>query len=331
MAINACGRGWVSMAWIVGIDEAGYGPNLGPLVMSAVACRLPEDLVAVNHWQRLRRAVRKGCEPADDRLLVDDSKVVYSTARGLAELETALFATLLAGWQSSTIGQCLEQLCPESLYPLRAERWYLGNRTLPVTNPPSHLELAAKRFRSACDDQPMRWGPVRSVVLCPPRFNQILERWGSKGAVLGQALADLLLSLSHVHDSDDAVYFFVDKHGGRNTYTALLQQALAPGVIVVHEEGPGRSVYGVLGVGRDMRFTIEPRADAAHFCVALASMVSKYLREILMLDFNAFWQTHVPGVKPTAGYPGDAARFYREIAPAAARLRIPETALWRLK
>ena len=30
------------MPWVVGIDEAGYGPNLGPLVQSAVALRLPD-------------------------------------------------------------------------------------------------------------------------------------------------------------------------------------------------------------------------------------------------------------------------------------------------
>ena len=74
-----------------------------------------------------------------------------------------------------------------------------------------------------------------------------------------------------------------------------------------------------------------PRADAEHFCVALASMVSKYLREVLMLEFNRFWQGHVPGLKPTAGYPGDAARFFDAIRPAAKLLGIPEAALWRRK
>jgi hypothetical protein len=60
-------------------------------------------------------------------------------------------------------------------------------------------------------------------------------------------------------------------------------------------------------------------------------MASKYLRELLMLEFNRFWQTHVPGLKPTAGYPGDSARFLAEVRDAAARLGISEAALWRRK
>src|SRR5262249_37174349 len=38
------------MAWLIGIDEAGYGPNLGPLVMSSVAWRVPARLLGANLW-----------------------------------------------------------------------------------------------------------------------------------------------------------------------------------------------------------------------------------------------------------------------------------------
>jgi len=78
-----------------------------------------------------------------------------------------------------------------------------------------------------------------------------------------------------------------------------------------------------------VRVTIQPRADSEHFCVALASMVSKYLREVLMSEFNRYWQGHVPELRATAGYPGDALRFFETIRPKVAELGIAESALWR--
>jgi ribonuclease HII len=97
------------------------------------------------------------------------------------------------------------------------------------------------------------------------------------------------------------------------------------------EESMTRSTYRVHGLGRSLALTFQPRADRECFCVALASMVSKYLRELLMGEFNRFWQGHVPGLKSTAGYPGDASRFLEAIRPAAATLKIPEGAIWRQK
>src|SRR5262249_42041986 len=102
-------------------------------------------------------------------------------------------------------------------------------------------------------------------------------------------------------------------------------------VVVAQEEGMARSVYQVQGLRRAVRLTFQPRADAEHFCVALASMVSKYVREMLMREFNRFWQEQVPGLKPTAGYPMDSARFFAAIRPAVQRLGLPETAVWRRK
>src|SRR5438445_317914 len=57
------------MPWIIGLDEAGYGPNLGPLVQAAVVVRAPDEVGCL--WQCLAGGVRRACDPDDARLLRD--------------------------------------------------------------------------------------------------------------------------------------------------------------------------------------------------------------------------------------------------------------------
>jgi hypothetical protein len=65
--------------------------------------------------------------------------------------------------------------------------------------------------------------------------------------------------------------------------------------------------------------------------VALASMASKYLRELAMRALNDFWGRRLTGLRPTAGYPSDARRFKTDIATVQAELQIDEHVLWRAK
>ncbi len=330
------------MSWIIGIDEAGYGPNLGPLVMTAVACRVPEVLAGADLWSVLSPAVRRAAKPADGQLFVGDSKLVYSPTRGLHALETGVLSILapdLAAGQTP-LAAYLDRLCPNSHIDVRNEPWYTGTSRLPSAADGDQCRAAAELMRQTCEQRQVCWGLVRSVVVCPTQFNACLDRWGSKGAVLGQALAELVRCHSDLDGerrgvsppcAGAPVHFFIDKHGGRNTYAAVLQHALPEGIVIAQEESHGRSTYQVHGLPRPVCLTFQPRADDEHFCVALASMVSKYVRELLMAEFNAFWRQHVPDLKPTAGHPGDAARFYAAIRPAAERLGIPEAVLWRRK
>jgi hypothetical protein len=167
------------------------------------------------------------------------------------------------------------------------------------------------------------------VVVCPLRFNQWLDHWRSKGAILGQGLAELLQFNRDLDGAEESIHFTIDKHGGRNNYAAMLQHAMAGGMVIAHREGRLRSVYSVLGLEGTIRVTFQPFADREHFCVALASMTSKYLRELLMREFNQFWRSHLPDLKPTAGYPGDSRRFFRQIRLVAKQLGIPKHVLWR--
>jgi hypothetical protein len=318
------------MAWILGIDEAGYGPNLGPFVMSAVACRVSDGLLGSCLWQALNTAVRRADgRKKDDRLLVDDSKVVYSSGKGLAGLERGVFSLLDS--PLPTLDELLRHLCADDHDEMTREVWYNGRTSLPADTDPVDLKQLRDLLSGACSTAGVTQWLAYSTVVCPSRFNTLVDRAGSKGAVLAHAFSHLLHRGFPPLEGTEPLAVFVDKQGGRNTYAPQIQHALERGFVVAVEESMMKSAYQVRGLDREVRLTFQPRADREHFCVALASMVSKYVRELCMGEFNAFWQQHVPGLKATAGYPGDAARFFEAIRPIAETMNIPEGAIWRRK
>lgn len=317
------------MAWIIGIDEAGYGPNLGPLVMTSVACRVPAKRAWCDLWDLLRGVVRKPGDEDDGRIVVGDSKLVYTPARGLTDLESSVLAVVASLACAGDLAQLLDLLCRESLPELQAEPWYSGATQLPFSADASACRVFGERFHNASTEHEVSWGPVLSVVTCPARFNGCLDRWGSKGAVLGESLSFLLQKNMELIGDAEAIHIVIDKHGGRNTYVAMLQHALPQGMILARQEGHDRSVYELMGLPFAVHMVVQPRADMEHFCVALASMVSKYVRELTMAEFNAFWLRHLPDLRPTAGYPTDATRFFAAIRPLLVTLGIAESMVWR--
>ncbi len=325
------------MPWVVGIDEAGYGPNLGPFVMASVCCRLPDEHAEADIWRLLRPVVRRHKHRDDGRILIEDSKLVYAPAHGLKNLERGVLATLWNEAAHETNGSDLhlhgwiERFAPPALVHLRDECWYHGRTPMPVHVDAAELRHAAQRFHKTCAALSVAWGPARVVIVCPPRFNAILERGRSKSLVLLLALAELLHHHAMADGDADTVRVFVDKHGGRNRYEDLLREAVPSGCVEVKQEGADCSAYRIACPRRVIDIQFQPRCESCHLPVALASMLAKYVRELLMLEFNHYWRQHLPDLEPTAGYPGDATRFMDAIRPIATHLGIEERALWRQK
>ncbi len=71
--------------------------------------------------------------------------------------------------------------------------------------------------------------------------------------------------------------------------------------------------------------------ESAHMPVALASVFSKYVRELLMVAFNSYWSGQVEGLKRTAGYYRDGLRFLKDIEPAIRSLDIDRRMLVRAR
>ena len=83
---------------LAGIDEAGYGPLLGPLVVGCCAFEISDADPASDElpcvWKRLRKLVSRNRTKNGKKLHVNDSKVVYAYESGLKELERAVLALL---------------------------------------------------------------------------------------------------------------------------------------------------------------------------------------------------------------------------------------------
>lgn len=315
------------MPWVVGIDEAGYGPNLGPLVQAAVALHLPDADPA--GWESLKPVVRRAHEKADGRLLIDDSKKVY-TRGGLKALEQVAHA--LFGLFPRSLDDFLTGPLLDSADDVRREYWFDPQERLPVCVSPEDVAEAAGLWMKGYAAG--TWGTHLNLVPAP-RFNRVCDENGSKGAVLAHGLVSLLARVPQLVNppvegiADQPVVIHCDKLGGRNYYAALVQQAFPDGWVVAERESMDESRYRVEGLGRPVTVTFCPRADGGSVAVALASMLCKYLREVCMRQFNRFWATHVPGIAPTAGYPGDAKRFYDAIRPAMENLGLTADQVWR--
>jgi len=197
--------------------------------------------------------------------------------------------------------------------------------SLPLVAQQADVLSTADRVREAVTGAACRLAGVTAVVQQPWEFNQSLAATGNKAATTSDGHRHALAAALELV-GDDPTAVFSDKHGGRNFYAGFLSE-LRPGAWVqTRAEGAASSRYRV----DQIDFTFEPRAER-YAPVALASMIAKLLRELHMHVFNQFWQSHVPGLKPTAGYPQDAKRYASEIEAARAKLGIDQIVLWRAK
>ena len=91
------------------------------------------------------------------------------------------------------------------------------------------------------------------------------------------------------------------------------------------------SAYRITGPHRDGQIAFVTSAESRRLAAGLASMVSKYLRELFMEMLNRFWTDRIPDLAPTAGYYNDGRRFFHEIGPEVRRMGIGEQLLYRAR
>jgi len=367
------------MPVFIGVDEAGYGPNYGPLVVAATAWRIDDTIAertsgapgssqpargVPDLYKLLRKAVVRSPDKAAKKIAVADSKVLYKAGFGIRQLERGVLAALasidVASRGSETLpanhGGCVERvaallaatgadpLCRRHELPCHAD----DDQPLPIEAAAEEICRLAGLLRQVCTENGVALVGLRARLVYPAEFNGLIEHFGTKGAALSHVTLELVREVvdqaapAGVEDPGAPgarskpptapcplpTFIYLDKHGGRNHYTALLQHHFPESWIESVSENRNISRYRWNHGERPVEAVFRVRCEEL-LPTALASMTAKYHREVAMRAFNAYWANRLPDLQPTAGYPTDADRFKADIASLQGELAIDDRLLWR--
>jgi hypothetical protein len=323
------------MTLLIGTDEAGYGPNLGPLVVAASAWRLPDADKAADRLARM--AAEIGAAAGSRQPLWADSKQLYKPGSGLGAIERGVLAALASTALASSAQQASggipsdgaalsERLGidnPVATAPVEWPRFMA--MTIPVATSAESLVALANSVATILPSQEIQLVAVACRLFHPAAFNALLDTGLNKSDILSKTTLELAADLRALAPGEPAVVW-CDRHGGRKSYAALVGRHFAAPLVRTLVETAASSAYEIPAAEVRVEFTV---GGEARVPVALASMTAKYVREVAMAAFNAHWTTLEPGLRPTAGYPVDARRWREEAAAILARSAIPPETLWR--
>jgi hypothetical protein len=269
------------MALLVGMDEAGYGPHLGPLVVAGAAVEFPAGHGGASRsradaapdaclWELLRREVRRRVAGASDRVVICDSKRAYSSAdreAGLAVLERAVLGFLgTSGLRPRTLADLLDAiavrpangstdgdgglrhgaagLCPGGAGP--AEPWHRPHElALPFAAEAGSVAEAARLLGRGLAAAGADAGRLWVNVAAASRLNRLIEQGGrNKAAALFALTVEVLREVRRSRPEAD-LFVTMDQHGGRRYYAGLLAGAFPMQAVETVEESSQGSRYRV--------------------------------------------------------------------------------------
>ncbi len=278
-------------AFRIGVDENGVGPRLGPMLITAVMAEIAENGHKVVE-RRARGAMRARVGDSKELVAHGDVSLGEAWARVLAETEGRSARTVeeIVDAISLDPGEELRRPCPDHVRP---QCW--GTEGEPLVAP-DELLRGVRGDLKKLEKTGVKLVGVRSVVVCTKRLNEAVDAGRSRFVVDLHAMERLVLALRE--RAAGPVLAVCGKVGGLRQYEPVFGP-LSGRLCSVLEERKERSAYYFPGLG-EMRFLMD--ADASDKLVSIASLVGKYLREVLMARIVRHYGTQVAGLPDASGY-----------------------------
>ena len=316
------------MAYVLGIDEAGLSPVVGPLVVSGALFKTSAADEGANFWRMLEGCICRRVKDAAGRLVVTDSKAVHKKG-DLTRLEEAVFSFLYSRGDRriKNLAQLLKRInasVEHEDYP-----WYAPDSLeLPTKVWDNTARRQGRNLREAMRGEEMAFVAAYSEPVLASRFNGDIARTRNKSTLLWERVSRIIYQAMKVCGGENLTVC-VDKLGGRERYDDLLEDVLGDAQPERAKMGRDVSVYEYSHGGGRVRVLFIKSGEEKALPVALASMFSKYVRELFLIQLNAWFCERLPGLKPTAGYHKDGWRFVNETKSYREENGIPKKLLVR--
>ena len=276
---------------VMGVDENGMGPRLGPLVATQLSLEIPRYARAA----LCERGLRLGL--TDSKKTGGFSKMAFaeSVAIGLVRAATGESAPLTSdaflervapGVRAELGGRCPDRSTSEQCWGV--------DLCLPAFG--GDPAFGDELIRKLVGRSSLRIVNVQSQIACAGMLNAKLAAGKNKLDVDLELFEALIQSVHRRHGAPSLVV--CGMIGGIRDYASRFSRFSTDDVRPLAGRR-GQRRYWIDSLG-EVRF--EVNADARHLPVALASIVGKYVRELSMRRIGEFYRRFDPDLRFASGY-----------------------------
>jgi ribonuclease HII len=299
----------------IGVDENGLGARLGPLLVTAALASFAPGAQRV--LSRLPKTVRKDLD--DSKRLVSFGNCGLGEAWARALVPNATTPAQLVDAISREDQTQLQAPCPAKAHK---QCW---TRSEEEFKAPLDLVARVRRHISWFKSKGITIQQLRASPVCVGRLNAGLQAGKNRFVQDLHAMETLILELRERCPRD--VVAICGKVGGIADYERYFGP-LSGRLHVALEQSRPHSAYRFPGLG-DVHFVQD--ADASDPLVMLASLVGKYLRELLMARISRFYTAKNAELKDASGYHDPVTSRLVELTRARRhQLQIPESCFERM-